>query len=193
MWTTNSNWKEKGLVKDGIPGGVLVCLFKQSEDNPKKMAHIGFYLDGETVECSHNVEYHSSRSSKWTHWAIPACIGGEVPAYHQTIRKGSTGPAVVECQDDLIQLGYDVGPTGADGKFGAKTEAAVKAFQGAHGLKQDGVVGPATWAALDEAADIPEPEPSPSIFTVTIPNLTESEADAICKQYAGAVKTAERG
>lgn len=190
MWNTDSNWKEKGLVKDGIPGGVLVCLFKQKEDNPKKMDHIGFYLDGETVECSHNVEYHSSRSSKWTHWAIPACIGGEVPAYHPTIRKGSTGPAVVECQDDLIQLGYDVGPTGADGKFGAKTEAAVKAFQGAHGLKQDGVVGPATWAALDEAVS---GNTTATLYTVTIPHLTRDQAEILVNTYAGATMAEERG
>ena len=53
-----------------------------------------------------------------------------------TLKKGSKGEEVEEVQQWLIDLGYlnDV----ADGKFGKKTEAAVKAFQKTLGVKQDG-------------------------------------------------------
>jgi hypothetical protein len=36
----------------------------------------------------------------------------------------------------------------ADGRFGAGTEDAVRAFQTSRGLKSDGIVGPKTWAEL---------------------------------------------
>lgn len=60
-----------------------------------------------------------------------------------TVKKGSNGPAVADVQRRVGVL--------ADGKFGKGTEAAVKRFQSAHGLKPDGIVGPNTWAALDAA------------------------------------------
>ena len=106
---------------------------------------------------------------------------------HTTIRRGSTGPDVVECQEDLIQLNYDVGPAGADGVYGRKTEAAVKAFQANSGLTADGICGPRTWAALDAAVG-----PGTVLYTVTIPHLTLSQANALISQYPGAEKTEER-
>lgn len=57
-----------------------------------------------------------------------------------TLKRGSKGNEVEQVQ---ILLGID-----ADGIFGKKTEAAVKAFQAANGLKVDGIVGKQTWAAL---------------------------------------------
>lgn len=56
---------------------------------------------------------------------------------------------VIELQKALARLGFDVGP--ADGIAGARTQAALRAFQQRYGLKVDGVVGPATRAALGQA------------------------------------------
>lgn len=66
------------------------------------------------------------------------------------VRRGDRGPAVLELQDRLADRGFD--PHGSDGVFGFLTEAAVRAFQGAHSLEVDGIVGPTTWAALDGAS-----------------------------------------
>lgn len=53
-----------------------------------------------------------------------------------------------EIQTELVALGYDLGPSGADGKDGPKTQRAVRAFQQAAGLTSDGIVGPNTRKAL---------------------------------------------
>jgi hypothetical protein len=62
------------------------------------------------------------------------------------VRQGQTGEAVRTVQYLLRQQG-NAGLT-VDGDFGAKTLAAVKAFQTAKGLGADGIVGAQTWAAL---------------------------------------------
>jgi peptidoglycan hydrolase-like protein with peptidoglycan-binding domain len=68
-------------------------------------------------------------------------------ADHPTIKKGSQGAAVKLAQKRLVMRWYDPGPI--DGLFGAKTEKAVKRYQGDRLLNNDGIVGPKTWARLD--------------------------------------------
>lgn len=53
-------------------------------------------------------------------------------------------------QTKLIVLGYDIGPTGADGMDGPKTQTAVKDVQKRGGLTVDGIAGPATNAYIDK-------------------------------------------
>ena len=68
-----------------------------------------------------------------------------------TLRRGSTGPAVVELQRRLngwIATSRAVPRLAQDGIFGPRTDAAVRAYQRARGLAVDGIVGPRTWAAL---------------------------------------------
>ena len=73
------------------------------------------------------------------------------PQSRTILRKGMSGEDVRELQEKLIQAGYDVGPDGADGEYGNNTFRAVVAFQEDHHLEADGVAGPQTQKALDEA------------------------------------------
>ena len=62
------------------------------------------------------------------------------------LRKGNKGNHVGYLQEKLNELGYNCGKV--DKIFGSKTLEAVKAFQKAHNLVVDGVVGSKTWAKL---------------------------------------------
>ena len=162
QWNNKANWTVKGTIKS-IPEDKLVCLFQQDSSNKSKMKHTGLGYHGETYECQNGVQFFKTRNKKWTHWGLPKCVDGDVPQPEPeptpeptpkkkpTIRKGSSGKYVKECQNMLIKLGYSVGSTGADGKFGKNTQAAVKKFQKDWGLKVDGIVGPATWKMLESA------------------------------------------
>lgn len=67
------------------------------------------------------------------------------------LSRGSNGIEVRKLQENLIQLGYSVGPDGADGDFGRNTYNAVRKFQEDHNLEVDGEAGPLTLAAVDQA------------------------------------------
>lgn len=195
MWNHEANWQAKGKLKDMPDSPCLV--FQQYPGNEKKMQHIGYYDGkGNVYHCSVEVKKQKLGEYPWSHWGLPYGMGGDVPVIHKTVKRGSTGPDVVLCQEDLIYLGYDLSPYGADGKFGAKTEAAVKAFQTSVGLPADGICGKKTWAALDEAVKPgpePGPTPTPTLYTVTIPHMTAEQVAAIQAQYPTATAEEERG
>lgn len=64
------------------------------------------------------------------------------------LRKGSKGDDVKALQQLLIANGYNCGGSGADGSFGANTQAALIRYQADHELEPDGVAGPATMGRL---------------------------------------------
>jgi hypothetical protein len=71
------------------------------------------------------------------------------------IARGTQGPAVVTLQKALNDAGSHLD---MDGKFGPKTEQAVRDFQKQHGLDSDGIVGPKTLRVLAS----PKPEAPPA-------------------------------
>lgn len=68
----------------------------------------------------------------------------------QNIYLGDWGDGIKWVQWNLQRIGYDIGSTGIDGKYGTATYNAVKRFQTADGLAADGIVGVKTRAALEQ-------------------------------------------
>lgn len=77
------------------------------------------------------------------------------PPPSTTLRRGDSGPAVLELQERLGQLGLYTGTP--DGTFGSRTERAVRDFQSYMGIDGDpaGVYGPPTRRALESMTDRP--------------------------------------
>jgi N-acetylmuramoyl-L-alanine amidase len=74
----------------------------------------------------------------------PPYAGNPVVSY-PTLRRGSKGAQVRTLQGELNKRGARLV---VDGDFGGATDTAVRAFQRSQRLEADGIVGPATWAAL---------------------------------------------
>jgi len=77
--------------------------------------------------------------------------GGAQHMGDRTLKKGMRGQDVRVLQDYLTRAGI---ATPVDGVFGPGTKANVKRFQRAQGLTADGIVGPATVAALRGRGDV---------------------------------------
>lgn len=78
---------------------------------------------------------------------------------HDILKKGNRADSVRILQERLKAAGFDAGA--ADGIFGPKTDAAVRAFQRAKGLAVDGIVGANTWNALGVKLDYKAPPAAP--------------------------------
>jgi hypothetical protein len=92
-------------------------------------------------------DWQSASPAAWRAMAAPTGdLNGFTPLNAlASIGRGATGDVVVWAQEHLVTAGYSVK---ISGKFKQRTVSDVMAFQAKHGLTADGVVGPATWAAL---------------------------------------------
>ena len=96
------------------------------------------------------------------------------------LKLGSEGEDVKKLQ---IKLGVD-----PIGKFGPKTDAAVRAWQAANGLTADGIVGGGTWSKMfsegvtSAPTVITEPAPAPSVGGLKLEKLRGHIPDAVIAQ-----------
>jgi len=182
--------KKTGKIKDipDIPGLVVW-----------KSGHIGVYVGGGyTVEMK-GFDYDCQRNKvskgPWTKWGMlpdnmisyddqPTPKPDPEPVGDRDLKNGDEGPDVKQLQENLIELGFDCGPYGADGEFGDCTEMAVEGFQRAYGLPETGVYDAATREAMEKALDEhDEPVEEPrwveivggDCYVRTAPNKTNSK------------------
>ena len=92
------------------------------------------------------------------------------------------GERVQAMQQRLAELSF---PVTADGIFGAKTDAAVRAFQTAYDLNVDGIAGPATLAKLKVA--------NPSDLQGQQPAVAEDAAGQTIRQKTKLAARVEQG
>lgn len=78
-----------------------------------------------------------------------AAAGGSTSSSSTGLKVGSTGDKVIALQQDLTALGYYYGDI--SGHYGSLTQTAVKKFQKAKGITQDGIAGTTTLNAISKA------------------------------------------
>lgn len=143
-WMWVDAWKSFGApvpVAQRQPGDI--CLWLGDPHHIALLTDDGRYIGGNQGD---ELTIASFRVPDVVRRAPGATLGAAIidltnPARLPLLVNGDTGPFVTQLQR---LLGVEV-----DGEFGPDTEAAVRAFQAAHGdLEVDGEVGPMTWAAL---------------------------------------------
>ena len=92
-------------------------------------------------------DWQQASTSGWKGISIGAgnLTGVTATAATPILKRGSLGDLVVWAQEHLAGAGYTIP---IDGDYGPATQTTVESFQAAEGLTADGIVGPATWAAL---------------------------------------------
>ena len=114
----------EGEVILTIPAGSVVTVYDRTSNGFVKVKY-----DGKTGYC---VETHINLAN------IPAPTPQPGAEKYTELKNGSEGAAVTALQSALAELGY-LEEADVDGKFGSKTEDALKVFQKRNGLTQDGI------------------------------------------------------
>lgn len=132
--------------------------------------HIGVYIGGGYTIEMRGFDYDCVKrkvtAGPWKKWGkLPMLSYDEAPVPEPTklgdrdLKKGCEGEDVKELQNDLMKLGYALPNYGADGDYGSETQKAVKQFQLAHSLPNDGVMNVgADFDALVKALDDDKPQ-----------------------------------
>jgi len=192
-------------IADGLPGPLYVAGVKTYQEILRAYGYTGA-IDGEwgpATQAAHQ-KYWDEKNAPTdpnAHPAFPLAANqwfGPEQGGEQSISGWySHGADLAKWQQRMIDRGWDLGPDGADGKFGPKgqtdpatsnTGRTVIAFQTEKGYTVDGLIGPQTWDGAWTApvtppgggGTTPEPTPEPEEPTdaeaAATPNLVSPTA-----------------
>lgn len=118
----------------GAAGSVTVTT---TPSKPAQIGTSGNWVSRLQAECN---------AQGFSRQTVDGIAGKNTLAGCPQLGRTSRGKITALLQERLNVLGYNCGT--ADGINGTKTQAAIKAFQKAHGLVADGIVGVKTWSKL---------------------------------------------
>jgi peptidoglycan hydrolase-like protein with peptidoglycan-binding domain len=134
-------YRGEALAVDGVVGPATSDAIKRYQEFLRTSYGYAGAIDGiwgDATQASHMVYYNEITAPP----APPPSSG------RPSISAGSTGQDVTDLQNTLNANYPLYSDLGVDGQFGPATDAVVREFQTRAGLTVDGIVGPATWAAL---------------------------------------------
>ena len=211
---SNTMWKkycvDKGSLSNGkrTDGNTLKpgsAVFK-CKAGTSDYYHVGLYIgDSYVIEAKGTSSgVVKSKVSGWTHWGELKGVSyntsdDSAPDNNMVTKVYNLGDRVLkkvspcmegndvkELQTKLNALGYSCGT--ADGLFGVKTESALKKFQRAKNLDDDGELGPASLSALNGTkppSATPKAEEEPSEPMKTYITVQGDTLWKISKQFLG--------
>lgn len=124
----------------------------------------------------------SSTLKKLSGNSRPASGATPAPSNPSVLREGDSGEGVYILQARLFELGYYAGRI--DGRFGAETTEAVKAFQSANGLGADGIAGKGTLGKLESNNAVAAPNTQQNQPPLVEPPIQQQPNDAPTAQLS---------
>lgn len=148
---SNGRW----VTSDYRAGDIMLFQF----DTDDYADHVGIYTGDKSGSAYICIEGNTNDRVARIARQPSIILGAFRPPYDSTgsvpsepapaiIRRGMTGRPVKTLQIILDGYGYDIGPDGADGDFGANTEAALKKYQSDVNIEADGLCGEETKASF---------------------------------------------
>ncbi len=146
-----------GLTPDGVAGPKTIAAYEAAIKGDSSVAtlqqelkNLGYYqgaIDG--VYGPSTTAAVKALQIDLGVTPVDGRFGPQTAAALDHKQRGKGTATVVQLQSDLTTLGYFV--TRIDGVYGPATTQAVKLFQQNNGLTVDGVAGPKTMAAIEQA------------------------------------------